>query len=69
MTTSTYRVSGMTCQHCVDSVSAEIGAIAGVQSVEVDLASGAVRVTSEAPLDEPVVSAAVTEAGYELAEA
>jgi copper chaperone len=69
MATTTYRVSGMTCQHCVTSVTQEIGAIAGVQAVDVDLATGAVTVTSAEPLDRPAVQAALTEAGYELAEA
>lgn len=68
-TVATYTVNGMTCDHCVRSVSAEIGGIAGVTEVAVDLASGAVTVTSDAPLDAAAVAAAVTEAGYELGEA
>ena len=66
MTTTTYTVKGMTCGHCVDSVSTEVGALAGVSTVAVDLPTGAVTVTSEQPLDEGVVRAAVEEAGYEL---
>ncbi|MFI5489132.1 heavy-metal-associated domain-containing protein [Micromonospora echinaurantiaca] len=69
MTTTTYQVKGMTCGHCVNSVSAEIGAIAGVSDVQVDLASGQVTVTSEAPLDPATVRAAVDEAGYDLVDA
>ena len=46
MATSTYTVTGMTCGHCVNSVKTEIGKIDGVTSVDVDLASGAVRVDS-----------------------
>ena len=65
--TSTYTVVGMTCGHCVSSVSEEVGEIAGVENVDVDLDSGRVTVTSEAPLDEAVVKAAVEEAGYALA--
>ncbi|MFI7272698.1 heavy-metal-associated domain-containing protein [Streptomyces sp. NPDC049879] len=64
---ATYTVTGMTCGHCVGSVSAEIGAIEGVTGVEVDLPTGAVTVTSAAPLAGADVAAAVTEAGYELA--
>ncbi len=67
MTTSTYTVTGMTCGHCVAAVTEEISALAGVERVDVDLASGAVTVTSEAPLDEVAVTAAVDEAGYALA--
>jgi len=67
--TSTYTVTGMTCAHCVQAVSGELSALPGVADVRVDLASGAVTVTSEAPLAEDDVRAAVDEAGYELAHA
>jgi copper ion binding protein len=66
MTTTTYTVSGMTCGHCVNSVSSEVGRLAGVTNVLVDLTSGAVTVTSEVPLDDEAVAAAVDEAGYQL---
>ena len=62
-----YTVTGMTCSHCVNSVDAELRQLPGVTDVKVDLASGAVTVTSDAPLDETAVAAAVDEAGYELA--
>jgi copper chaperone len=65
-TVVTYGVSGMTCEHCVAAVSSELGALPGVEAVAVDLASGAVRVTSAEPLDEARVREAVDEAGYEL---
>jgi copper chaperone len=67
MATTNYQVTGMTCEHCVRAVSAEIGQLPGVTGVRVDLASGAVEVTSERPLDLAEVRAAVDEAGYELA--
>jgi copper ion binding protein len=67
MAEATYTVTGMTCGHCVSSVSEEIGAIGGVRKVDVDLASGRVTVTSEAPVSPDAVRAAVTEAGYQLA--
>jgi copper ion binding protein len=66
MTTTTYTVTGMTCGHCVNAVSTEIGALPGVTGVDVDLTRGAVTVTSEQPLDPDAVRAAVDEAGYEL---
>ena len=68
--TATYRVTGMTCDHCVRAVTAEMTAIPGVRDVEVDLVAGGtseVRVVSEAPLAEDTVREAVDEAGYELA--
>ncbi|MFC0004923.1 heavy-metal-associated domain-containing protein [Micromonospora siamensis] len=66
MVTTTYQVQGMTCGHCVNSVSTEVRAIPGVDDVQVDLASGQVTVTSEQPLDPAAVRAAVDEAGYDL---
>ncbi|TDB73905.1 heavy-metal-associated domain-containing protein [Micromonospora sp. KC723] len=69
MVTTTYQVQGMTCGHCVNSVSTEVGAIQGVADVQVDLATGRVTVTSESPLDDKSVRAAIDEAGYDLVEA
>lgn len=63
---TTYQVTGMTCGHCVNSVQTEVGALPGVKEVRVDLATGAVTVSSEQPLDEAAVRAAVDEAGYNL---
>jgi copper chaperone len=65
--TSTYTVTGMTCAHCVQAVTSEISELPGVDGVQVDLSSGAVTVTSAAPLATEDVRAAVDEAGYELA--
>ena len=61
-----YNVKGMTCGHCVSAVSTEIGRLEGVNGVTVDLATGAVTVSSVAPLETAKVAAAVEEAGYEL---
>ena len=66
MAVATYEVKGMTCQHCVNAVSGEIAKLDGVTDVSVDLDSGKVDVTSNAPLDEAAVRDAVDEAGYEL---
>jgi copper ion binding protein len=65
-TTATYTVSGMTCSHCVSSVTEEVTKIAGVTDVKVDLASGAVTIASDTPVEDAAVKAAVDEAGYEL---
>jgi copper chaperone len=67
--TNTYTVTGMTCSHCVQAVTGELTALPGVEDVQVDLGSGAVTVTSAAPLADNDVRAAVDEAGYELATA
>ena len=63
MTTTEYTVTGMTCQHCVASVTEEVSELPGVTAVEVDLASGALRVTGDDVTDAQV-EAAVAEAGY-----
>ena len=65
--TSTYTVTGMTCEHCVASVTEEITELDGVENVDVTLASGQVTVTSSQPLDPAAVQTAVEEAGYALA--
>jgi len=64
---NTYTVTGMTCGHCVASVTEEISELPGVTDVQVALETGAVTVTSAEPLEESAVRAAVTEAGYQLA--
>lgn len=64
--TRTYTVSGMTCDHCVASVREEVGEVAGVTAVEVDLATGRAVVTGES-LDDATIAAAVRGAGYEVA--
>lgn len=66
MSESVFTVSGMTCGHCVSSVTEEISQIDGVQNVAVELDSGKVTVTSAQPVAEDDVRAAVTEAGYTL---
>ena len=67
MSTATYAVVGMTCGHCVNAVTEEVSQLPGVTGVDVDLASGGLAVTSDAPVDETAVRAAVEEAGYEVA--
>ncbi len=64
--TTTYQVTGMTCQHCVDAVTAEVGALAGVTAVSVDLERGELAVTSSGEVDRSSLAAAVDEAGYRL---
>ncbi|UOX90948.1 heavy-metal-associated domain-containing protein [Amycolatopsis sp. FBCC-B4732] len=64
---STYTVTGMTCAHCVASVSEEVGAVEGVSDVAVDLPTGTVTVTSERAPEAARIRAAVEEAGYTFA--
>lgn len=67
MSDNTYTVSGMTCGHCVASVTEEVSEIEGVRNVEVDLASGALTFESDQPVSRDAVDSAVREAGYQLA--
>ena len=71
MTTATYLVTGMTCEHCVRAVTSEFESLSAVSGVTVDLVAGgasAVTVTSAAPLTTAAVEAALDEAGdYRLA--
>jgi copper ion binding protein len=67
MSTASYTVVGMTCGHCVNAVTEEVSAVPGVSTVAVDLESGGLTVSSDAPVDEAAVRAAVEEAGYSLA--
>jgi copper ion binding protein len=66
-TTRTITVTGMTCDHCVRAVTEEVGQLPGVTAVQVDLASGAVTIESDAPVADDDLQAAVDEAGYEVA--
>jgi copper chaperone len=70
-TTTSYAVTGMTCSHCVAAVSAELGALAGVTDVHVDLVAGGistVTVSSDTALTAEQVATALDEAGdYRLA--
>jgi copper chaperone len=63
----TYSVTGMSCEHCVAAVTAEVGALPDVSEVDVDLDSGEVVVRGS-DLDGEAVRAAVEAAGYGLAE-
>ncbi len=67
MSTASYTVTGMTCGHCVSAVTQEVSDLPGVTDVQVDLATGGLTVTSDSPVDDGAVRAAVEEAGYEVA--
>jgi copper chaperone len=67
MSVNTYTVTGMTCGHCVASVTEEVQEIPGVSDVQVVLETGTVTVTSDQPVDDAAVKAAVEEAGYQVA--
>jgi copper chaperone len=65
--TETFKVTGMTCGHCVASVTEEVAKLDNVTAVDVELATGTVTVQSNGPIDPVAFAAAVDEAGYQVA--
>jgi copper chaperone len=65
---ATYRVAGMTCDHCKTAVTDEVAKVSGVASVDVDLATKLVRVHGT-DVDAAAVVAAIDEAGYDAVAA
>ena len=63
---TSFQVNGMTCAHCQRAVTEEIAAVAGVETLTVDLSTGTVSVTASRPVDRADIAAAVDEAGYAL---
>jgi copper chaperone CopZ len=63
----TYSVPGISCDHCKRAIQSEVGAVDGVDAVDVDVASRTVAVTGGA--DDAAIRAAIVEAGYEVADA
>jgi copper chaperone len=66
--TITYSVPGISCGHCRAAIAAEVTAVAGVDSVDVDLETKLVRISGES-LNDAALVAAIDEAGYEAVRA
>lgn len=66
MSVQTYAVEGMTCGHCAAAVTREVGAVADVTDVSVDVAAKTVTVTAVTEPADAAIAAAVDEAGYTL---
>ncbi len=66
MVVQSYNVAGMTCGHCVSSVTAAISALQGVERVDVDLGKGLVTVKAKHAVSERALAAAIDDAGFEL---
>jgi copper chaperone len=67
MSVTEYDVTGMSCEHCERAIEAEVRQLPGVQQVDVSASTGHLVVTSDAPLADSLVLAAVDEAGYAAA--
>ncbi|MFD4141335.1 MULTISPECIES: heavy-metal-associated domain-containing protein [unclassified Streptomyces] len=68
MTEQRYHVTGMTCGHCADHIRKEVGQVAGVSRVDVDVAANAVTVSGPS-LDDARIREAIVEAGYDVVAA
>ena len=70
MTTQTFAITGLTCEHCVGAVTSELSVLAGVRDVQIDLVAGGIstlRVTADQELTDDEVAVALDEAGdYKL---
>jgi copper chaperone len=62
------KIKGMSCQHCVMTVTKALGALDGVKDVKVDLKSGMATYEEVKAVDPKVVTAAIKKAGYEVVE-
>ena len=67
MSTRTYSVPGISCDHCKAAIEGGLGRLDGVERVQVDVGSRSVQVTGDA--DDGTIRAAIDEAGYEVAPA
>lgn len=68
MTVESFNVVGMSCGHCVASVTAEVSKLPGVTKVDVDLVAGAVTVESDEPVDRDAFAQAIDEAGFAVSQ-
>jgi copper chaperone len=64
----TIKIKGMSCQHCVMSVTKALSAIEGIRDVRVDLQKGEASFTEEQPVDRALIRARIAKAGFELVD-
>jgi len=60
------KITGMSCQHCVMAVTKALGALDGIQNVQVDLKTGVATYEEVKPVDAKIVAAAIQKAGYDV---
>jgi copper chaperone CopZ len=65
MSTATYSVPDISCNHCKQAIESEVARLPGIETVEVDVKAKTVTVVAE-PLDERAIVGAIDEAGYEV---
>ncbi len=60
------KVKGMSCQHCVMSVTKALSQLEGIKNIQVDLAKGEVRFDNLKEVASNRIEKAIEEAGYEV---
>ena len=68
MSTLTYNVPDISCDHCKHAIESEVSQVQGVESVDVDVQAKTVTVSGDS-LDQAAIVGAIDEAGYEVASA
>ena len=68
MAIESFNVVGMSCGHCVASVTSEVSKLHGVTKVDVDVVAGAVTVESDEPVDRAAFAQAIDEAGFAVSQ-
>jgi len=64
----TIKIKGMSCQHCVSSVTKALSAIAGISDVKVSLEKGEATFTESSPVSKETIKDAITKIGFEVVE-
>ena len=67
MTTVTYKIPNISCNHCVHTIKMEVGDLPGVQSVEADVATKTATITFDAPATEDAIKSLLAEINYPAA--
>ena len=65
---TTIKVKGMSCQHCVASVTKALSEIAGISDVQVSLEKGEATFEEQSPVDEQIIKDAIARIGFEVVE-
>ncbi len=65
---TTITVKGMSCQHCVASVTKALSEIAGISDVQVSLEKGEATFEEQSPVDEQIIKDAIARIGFEVVE-
>ena len=60
------KVKGMSCQHCVMSVTKALSQLEGIKNIQVDLAKGEVRFDNVREVTPNRIEKAIQEAGYQV---